>query len=77
MGSMECTGEFDVAYLEKREGKPSTGFYVYSFLLWEQLLKVGKGLVRVKNGMTCLFEKESTVPQCLTHSFKAAWRLGT
>lgn len=54
--------------------QPSTGIYLYNLLLWEQLLKVGNRVVRVKNVMAHLAEKESAEPPCVVHSFKAACR---
>ena len=39
--------------------QPSSGFDFWSLFLWQQLLQVGKGAARVKEGTVRLCEKEA------------------
>ena len=48
-GSTECTGETDVAYVQKAKVQASTGFCFYSRSPGEQLLEVDDGSCEAEN----------------------------
>lgn len=76
-GTRECSGQLLVLYVEAR-GKccRAVAFTSGGFFLCKQLLQVGKGAARVKNGTARLCEKEAALAQCVVLSFKATCRRG-
>lgn len=73
-GSMECRGEFDVAYLWQGESAAQHWLLFQCLFLWEQLLEVYYPAAKMNKVMACLAEKDDKEPQYVVSNFNDAKR---